>query len=280
MATLAEQLSALLLKSGVAESDPTLVKIKSLLETVEVPENYLNENLGKAGYMTIESAKNNSDLVKHFRATILNGLDSELANSYADLGLDEATITKLSEEKNSFKRAALLAKTVKELEATKAKATGGDKAAIQAQIDALNKQVSDEKLARQQSEKAIRDEYEGKISDYQMKTLLASLNLVESAKEEQFLLAHTKVKNALAEKGVKIVNENGVQKLVNSEGLDYQENNNKVGLNDFVNKVMADNKYIVTATQQKETAQTVKTEKVNGLDTSRFENEQAPSIPR
>jgi len=134
MANLGEFLNALFLNAGVEVDNDTLKKIVTTTATSEIDQALVDKF--NQSYLTINSAKNNPELKKHFYAVAMNGLDTELDNTMLELGLTDDVVNEIKAEKSSFKKAALLAKKVKSLEVEKS-STGSktEKAEIQAKID-------------------------------------------------------------------------------------------------------------------------------------------------
>ncbi len=84
---------------------------------VELPDNFSDEF--HAQYLTPLSAKNNKDIMKHFRGQYLNNVDSRLKASLLANGGDEEMFNELkSQEPDSMKLIDLITGKVSELKST------------------------------------------------------------------------------------------------------------------------------------------------------------------
>lgn len=246
MANLAEQLTALLEQAGIDNN--IIVDMQKKLATSEISDDDVAKINAIKGNLTLEAAKAHPELNKYFKATILNGLDTEISNTINELGIDEDTKRVILAETNSFKRASLLTKTVKELEAKKVGASTGDKAKLAEQIESLNAQIASEKANAQKAVESVKGEYDNKFKSMYINNLLGSKNLVDYAKDENYLLANTKLMNEAKSKGYNIILDNDNLRLVNADGNDIFENNKKVDFSNFLDSTLANNKLIVTST--------------------------------
>ena len=247
MANLAETLTALFENVGLDNQNPAIIEMQKKLAATEVDDNFVSKVNEFKTRLTIDAAKNNPDLKKHFTATVLNGLDTELSNTMNELELAEEIKQELLAEKNSYKRSSLLAKKVKDLEAAKVGANKGDKAEMQKQIDALNQQILAEKTNSVNAVKAKEAEYNDRFKGMLMNQFLSAKQIVDYAKDESYLLAKTKIMNELKSKGYNVQLENDALRLTNTDGSDVYVENKKIDFNTFAESVLANNKLIVTA---------------------------------
>lgn len=247
MANLAETLTALFENVGLGNDNPAIIEMQKKLAATEVDDTFVSKVNEFKSRLTIEAAKNNPDLKKHFTATVLNGLDTELSNTMNELELAEEIKQELLAEKNSYKRSSLLAKKVKDLEAAKVGANKGDKAEMQKQIDALNQQILSEKANTTNAIQAKEAEYKDRFKGMLMNQFLSSKPIVEFAKDESYLLAKTKIVNELKAKGYNVELDNENLRLTNTDGSDVYVENKKIDFNTFAESVLANNKLIVTA---------------------------------
>lgn len=250
MANLAETLTALFENVGLDNSNPTIIELQKKLAATETDDTFVSKLNEFKTRLTIEAAKNNPDLKKHFTATVLNGLDTELNNTMNELELADEIKNELLAEKNSYKRSSLLAKKVKDLEAAKVGANKGDKAEMQKQIDALNQQILAEKTNSVNAVKAKEAEYKDRFKGMLMNQFLSAKQIVDYAKDESYLLAKTKIVNELKAKGYNVELENENLRLTNTDGSDVYVENKKIDFNTFAESVLANNKLIVTAPQK------------------------------
>src|SRR3990167_981894 len=125
MANLGEYLTELAKKAGIDIEDAKLKEVVTKVATQEIDDSIVTKL--NASYMTTEAAKQNPDIKKHFTASVLNGLDTELDSILSDSEFSDDLRAQIKAEKSSYKRVPMLVKAVKELEAAKAGASKGDK---------------------------------------------------------------------------------------------------------------------------------------------------------
>ena len=104
---------------GVPSDDENLSNLlaNENLQNIEINDDLANQINGNL--LTMDSAKNNSELNKHFKATILNGLDAETKSLMSQLELSDDVVSEIMNEQSSFKRVPLLVNKVVELEKAK-----------------------------------------------------------------------------------------------------------------------------------------------------------------
>jgi hypothetical protein len=250
MANLGEFLNATFLNAGLDIENESLKQIVTSAASTNIDDS-LVEKFNQS-YLTINSAKNNPDLRKHFYALSLNGLDTELDGVMAELGLDESVVSNIKAEKSSFKRASLLAKTVKDLEGQKANTgSASAKAEIQAKIDALNSEVVRLREEKANAVKEVENTYKSQINDILLNNHFANYNYsAPVSKEVNVKIARQLIAEEMAKRGYQLNPENGEFKLSSSEGLEVFENNQKVGFKEFSERLLAQHKLLAVNTPQ------------------------------
>ncbi len=250
MTKLTEVLKSVAIQSGVAETE-----LQSILENASIGSIEIDDALSTrlmTPRLTMESAKANPDLKKHFTAQALNGVDAEIERTMIDLGLDTTTQSDIKGLDTTFKRVSTLAKKIKEIESSKQNGNG-DVAKLNQQLNDLNGQL---KLAKDsiESEKAtLMSGFEKERIDWTFNSILGGFNYAlpqGTPKEAVISFGRTIADNGLREKGLKIVNENGSLVLKTSENTDYFEGNVKVGLNEFVQKTLGNAKVLAVSSPQ------------------------------
>lgn len=234
----------------------TGVKVESLasfIETnkaIEIPDEVVNGI--KGGILTIEAAKNNSVLHDHFNAVVRNGIDTDMERLMSELKLDEPTIAELKAEKKTAPRIRLLANKIKDLEAAKIQATGGDKKVLQEKIDALTQQVTEANAAALKQ----KEELEIKVKEAE----IAFFNQLRGYKENEHFqsyqyagdqkvhpaqakLAKILTDEKLKELGLKTVfdKETGQVKLLTNTDTIYYRDNKPVDFKGFTDGLLAEN---------------------------------------
>ncbi len=145
MAKLGSVLERQFKKLGIAITD----EVKALLELdTEVPDDVAGQ-IDK-GLMTMDAAKNNPDLIKQFKQSVLAGADAKMDDIIKEVGI---TVDELfANEKNTYEKIAMLAKA--------AVATGTRKA------EADNKAGVSETLKKEREAFAAKEaEYNRKLAE-------------------------------------------------------------------------------------------------------------------
>lgn len=218
----------------------------------------------EAELLNRDLAKSDFKLKTHFTALALNGVDSEIEAAMNELLSDnDDARTELLGIKSTPKRAAALAKKIKELESERNKADnkGDDGKAKKAQeeIDRLINE-SKAKEEKYQSELSAKErEKQDAISNFKEELFFSSLKFANDYDlETNQLIARQKINKALAEKGAKkIFNYNTGKfeiKRADDESLDYlDERNNKTSYEDFAKGVLAQEKILAVTDSRRDT---------------------------
>lgn len=272
MANLGEFLNALFTNAGVEIENDTLKNITTKSATVEIDQalvDKFNQN-----YLTLNSAKNNPELKKHFYAVAMNGLDTELETTMSELSLTEDVINEIRGEKSSFKKASLLAKKIKSLEAEKSSATTKtDKAEIQAKIDSLNAEVVRVRAEKEQAVKEVEARYKNEINDILLSNTFGSYDFaLPTSKDANVKLAKSLFMEEVTKKGYNIALDNNEFKLVTADGMDVYENNQRVGFKDFTDRLLAQHKLLKVAGEQTSANQQTQTQTTTTVQTGNRTN--------
>jgi predicted nucleic acid-binding protein len=272
MANLGEFLNALFTNAGVEIENDTLKNITTKSATVEIDQalvDKFNQN-----YLTLNSAKNNPELKKHFYAVAMNGLDTELETTMTELSLTEDVINEIRGEKSSFKKASLLAKKIKSLEAEKSSATTKtDKAEIQAKIDSLNAEVVRVRAEKEQAVKEVEARYKNEINDILLSNTFGSYDFaLPTSKDANVKLAKSLFMEEVTKKGYNIALDNNEFKLVTADGMDVYENNQRVGFKDFTDRLLAQHKLLKVAGEQTSANQQTQTQTTTTVQTGNRTN--------
>jgi len=243
--TIGDFLNNLAKQAGIDATNPALV---SILSNAEVSQAKLDEGFAKqltSGLLTLEAAKQNPDLKSHFTALALNALDSQLNELTTEFEIPEEVRAELTAEKSSYKRAGLLARKVKELEAKKIGATKGDKDKLALQIDELNGQIAKIKNDAMAEKSQLLEQHKADRINWELNALYNSFNYATPlAKEANTEMAKILIKAELDKRGLKIENVDGNLRLATKEGTDFYENNQKVDIKSFVEKTLATQKVL------------------------------------
>jgi len=201
------------------------------------------------GTMSLEGAKNNPQLKKHFNAITLNGVDSVIANAINDFGIDAA---EFEAEKDTYKKLRMLNAKVKELMEKKPDHSDEMKRKyddLRKEYADLNKKMADTLENHKTELSSVREESNNHVLNFLKSNQLKGLPYADKERplDYQMRLAQMYIDDAMAQKGARVVNEGGVLKLVqaNDPGMDYMNESHKpVTYEDFVKKILADNKIL------------------------------------
>lgn len=246
-----EFLKTLIIKAG---GNPEDEKLKAALAAI-VADTEVNDDVVNAieqGLISIDNAKNNHpDIKKHYTALALNGLDSELERLMEEERFDEATITELKGEKSSTKRAALIAKKIKELEASKAGQGKAETKALNEKIAELNGELRKIK----DNENNIKSDYEKKLRDkdkgYAMRNILSAYQTIYDKldPETKNISINAILEKNLRSKGYQLdVDENGNLIIATKDGSTaFTDDHRPLTPKIFFDKVMADENLLVVS---------------------------------
>lgn len=261
---LGEFISTLAANSGIPADSPEL---KALLSNTnvsgcDVPDSVINKI--QSSHLTLDAAKNNKDVLFHFKAQLYNGVDSELNSTLTEMGVIDALKADFETEKSTPKRISLALKKISALEKEKAGASKGDKTELQKEIDRLNGSISDARKQFDAEKQLLIANHQNEILDYDLSTMLAGHNYAlpkEMAQDMKIKTAKMVVNQALQTQDAKFVRENGALKLKRvSNDTDYFDaSNQKVEAKKFIDGVLAQNNLLVTSAPAATTAPTFTT---------------------
>lgn len=248
---LSEFISALIKKAGGNVEDE---KIKAALASVDANIELQDELVTAIdhGLISIENAKNNHpEIKKHYTALAYNGLDSELDRLMEDEKFDEATMTEIKGEKSSTKRAALIAKKIKELEASKAGQGKAETKALNEKIAELNGELRKIK----DNENNITAEYEKKLREkdkgYAMRNLLAGYPTIHDKldPDTKNIIINAIIDKNLKAKGYQFdLDENGNLVVATKDGSSaFAEDHTPLTPKRFLDSVMANENLLVVS---------------------------------
>lgn len=122
--------------------------------------------------LTLDAAMNNHPKVKHkYFAEAFNGLDAELDSIMDENGFDDTLKGEIKSEKSSTKRAATLARKIKELESKKVGADAGKTNTLQTQINELHTKLAEE----QKKQNDLKTTYEKQIKSIHIQSKLDNI---------------------------------------------------------------------------------------------------------
>jgi len=234
--------------ANMAGIDPTNENLQEIIGNETLQSIDINDDLANTisgNLMTMDSAKANSDLNKHFRATILNGLDAETNNLMESFGLPDDVRSTINAEQSSFKKVGLLANQIKELESSKSGASNDDTKKLNETIAQLNDQIVGLKSSHDESIATINETWAGKMLQSKVSTILSGYNYaLPVSTETNVLTAQTLVNQSLERDGLQINDVNGGLALLNKENQPHYVQNTIVDVKSYIDNVLGTHKLL------------------------------------
>lgn len=241
---LGDFLNTLAAKTGM-QNDPGLV---DLLSNSELANQYVSDDFANAmdtALMSLDGAKNNRDLLNHYKPIILKAADDKLAILAEEYGIanemlsEQSTYKKIDLLKNKF------AAKIAELEGKVGNGAKSEETArLVKQIEGLQKQIIEVQTAKDNELAQLRD-----ANQKQQMDMLINFELNGKRYANQDLgdtnvtIARALVDKALKADNAILVYENGVLKLKQAENpqLDYVDSGFKpVNWSDYTDRVLAE----------------------------------------
>jgi hypothetical protein len=254
MAHLGKVISELLQNAGydIEESSEELGTVLAI--DTDIPDDAATRL--KSGLLTLESAKNNPEIKKHFTAQALNTVDTtlnEFADEYGEIPADK--LAEINAEKSSYKKTTMMLKALKEVEASKAGKAGDDGEtkkqleARKAKIKELTDQLNSTKTAHEEALKAERERASSSILNYAQNAELGGFEYGNSdlEKETNILIARQLVDKHLKELGaLPKTGENGSIKLVQASDpeMEFMLENKSASYRSLAEKILSEKKLL------------------------------------
>ena len=251
------------------------------LNLIEIDDTVANQF--DSTLMSLDGAKNNPEVLNHFKPIILKAVDNKYAILAEKYGLGDD----FTNEKNTYKKADLLEQKIDaklaELEAQKGKGGNAEKEQLLAkQLGDLQAQLSALTENSKKEVETVKSQYENEITEMHVKNLLAGKKFAtkDLPIEVNTQMARLLIDKQLKEKGAMLVRKDGELKLVQSAlpDMDFYMDNKPVSFSDFTNKVLADNKLLEVSQPTPQTPATPQTVQPGNLNTAKFEAKMAESI--
>lgn len=251
MKNVGEFINEALIKAGVAPDNEYLKKILTNAELTKetIPDELVSQF--NNSLITINDAKTNFDLKSHFYGAALTPVEKELKNLMLAYELPDEDINELEGIKSTYSKIPALKAKLDIAIQKKAAAEGGDKNKHAQEIVRLNAELAAATKKEQERIDQIRSDYENKMLDMHVSNHLARYNYTEALPSDVALMTAKNLFNQVSstkKAKVKLVNDN--LELVNAddESLPYMEANQVVAFKSFIDKIVADNKLLKTAT--------------------------------
>jgi hypothetical protein len=241
---LGDFLNTLAAKSGM-QNDPALV---DLLSNSELAKTHIADEFANAmdsSLMSLDGAKNNRDLLNHYKPIILKAADEKFAILAEKYGI----VNEMQGEQSTYKKIDILenclAAKMAELESKAGNgARSEENAKLVKQIENLQKQIVEVQTAKETELAQLRDQHTKQQLDMLVNIELNSKRYAnQDLGDTNITIGRALVEKALKEQNAVLVNEGGVLKLKQADNpqLDYVDSGFKpVTFGDFTNRVLAE----------------------------------------
>lgn len=241
---LGDFLNTLAAKTGM-QNDPGLV---DLLSNSELANQHVSDDFANAmdtALMSLEGAKNNRDLLNHYKPIILKAADEKFAILAEKYGI----VNEMQGEQSTYKKIDILenrlAAKMAELESKAGKGAQSEETArLVKQIENLQKQIIEVQTAKDTELAKLRDQHTKQQLDMLVNIELNGKRYAnQDLGDTNITIGRALVEKALKEQNAVLVNEGGVLKLKQADNpqLDYVDSGFKpVTFGDFTNRVLAE----------------------------------------
>lgn len=241
---LGDFLNTLAAKTGM-QNDPALV---DLLSNSELAQHNVSDDFANAmdsSLMSLEGAKNNRDLLNHYKPIILKAADDKFAILAEKYGI----VNEMQGEQSTYKKIDILenriAAKIAELENKVGKGAQGEETAkLVKQIENLQKQIIEVQTAKDTELAQLREQHTKQQLDMLVNIELNGKRYAnQDLGDTNITIGRALVEKALKEQNAVLVNDGGVLKLKQADNpqLDYVDSGFKpVTFGDFSNRVLAE----------------------------------------
>lgn len=225
-------------KAGIDTTDRAFADLLSI--NAQVGDEAFNAiKTGIDKLMDEQTAKNSSELHRHFKALTLAPVDKFMNEQLEALGLDEEFKTAFKANNNSYDK-------IKKLLAEATRNTSGQaqQQLLQAEIDRLNTELQTQRTGADAERQRIQAEAAETITGYAVEAALEGRNYANTnlTRRENVLAAKTLLLQELAAKNATLLRDDtGALQLVNKNDTQsaYAENNTPVSFGAFVDTLLA-----------------------------------------
>ena len=241
---LGDFLNTLAAKSGM-QNNPALV---DLLSNSELANQHVSDDFANAldsSLMSFEGAKNNRDLLNHYKPIILKAADEKFAILAEKYGI----VNEMQGEQSTYKKIDILenrlAAKMAELESKAGKGAQSEETAkLVKQIENLQKQIIEVQTAKDTELAQLREQHTKQQLDMLVNIELNGKRYAnQDLGDTNITIGRALVEKALKEQNAVLINEGGVLKLKQADNpqLDYVDSGFKpVTFGEFTNRVLAD----------------------------------------
>lgn len=251
MPTLGEFINSALQKAGIASDNEYLKRVLQNPELTKetVPDEIVSQF--NSTLLTLDQAKTNYDLKNHFYGAALAPVEKELQNLATAYELSDEDIAEINAVKSTFSKIPALKAKLDLAIQRKAAASGGDKNKHAEEIVRLNAEIAAAKAEKEALSSRITAEYENKLVDMALSNFMNQYSYTDAIpKDVAAMTARNIFEQTVNSKRAKYKLVNNELSLVNAddETLPFMQENQPVQFKAFVDKIVADNKLLKTAT--------------------------------
>lgn len=251
MPTLGEFINSALQKAGIASDNEYLKRVLQNPELTKetVPDEIVSQF--NSTLLTLDQAKTNYDLKNHFYGAALAPVEKELQNLATAYELSDEDIAEINAVKSTFSKIPTLKAKLDLAIQRKAAASGGDKNKHAEEIVRLNAEIAAAKAEKEALSSRITAEYENKLVDMALSNFMNQYSYTDAIpKDVAAMTARNIFEQTVNSKRAKYKLVNNELSLVNAddETLPFMQENQPVQFKAFVDKIVADNKLLKTAT--------------------------------
>jgi hypothetical protein len=230
--------------NALATKDANFASILGV--AVEVPDDVASQV--ETNLFTLDSAKSNNAIKSHFFAQALDGVDGTLEKIAKKRQISDDDWNLLKGEKNTMKRIEMLEEKLLSVRDAKDNATSKtEKGQLQKQIDDLQKELRETKEGHTAALGNQQIEFTKRETSLMIDALLAQRNFANKdvPLNVNILTAKALIDQSLAKDGVKVVNKDGVIRILKQDESDYYDSkHNKVDAGTYFDGVLGGNKML------------------------------------
>lgn len=243
---LGEFINQIAQRTGYNADSLKAVTENASLAQVQLPDDFVSSF--KQGLLTVNEAKINPELKKHFAGVHLGSVDATINELIEEYGFGDDVKNTLKGEQSTFERLKLSFKSLADLKDQASKAVGGEKAKLIEEHQRLEQQILAE---RESAKKRILENdsiWQGKFANKLMDSHYMGYEYAIDGVDPKVaaMTARNLVETRLAEKGgkIKFADDNITLVSNTDEALPFSIDHKPVSFKDFTDSVLAEAKLL------------------------------------
>lgn len=250
MANAGEFITKLCTMAGIEQNDPALIDLisRSEFSNAKIADEIVQKI--NSSLFTLDAARNNESLRKHYHAEILNGLDDNIHTVVDKLGIDPMIADELKSEKRTIQKYNKLVEKVLELQDKKAETKSAtNKSELEGEILKLNNQIKELSVKLKEAPLERDKVWQDKLKSKAIENTLSSYRFAnENNIPKEVLIETAKVllNKKLSENSVSIQYDNDKDSisLKTESGMDFYMDNSPVSFKSYVDSILAESKML------------------------------------